>query len=78
VALVRELQLRYAAPLADPLKMDVDHIQNVITNLDGLAKGADSVLGTADKFINTTETASGTIETTARYSSQSESGHHVR
>src|SRR4029453_2889414 len=34
-------------PLADSLKMDADHIQNVITNLDGLAKGADSVLGTA-------------------------------
>jgi hypothetical protein len=35
--------------------MDADHIQNVITNLDGLAKGADSVLGTADKFITTTD-----------------------
>ena len=35
--------------------MDADHIQNVITNLDGLAKGADSVFGTADKFINTTD-----------------------
>ena len=34
-------------PLADSLKMDADHLQNVITNLDGLAKGADSVLGTA-------------------------------
>src|SRR3954453_22481323 len=42
-------------PLADSLKMDADHIQNVITNLDGLAKGADSVLGTADKFISTTD-----------------------
>ncbi len=42
-------------PLADSLKMDADHIQNVITNLDGLAKGADSVLGTADKFITTTD-----------------------
>jgi len=43
------------APLADSLKMDADHIQNVITNLDGLAKGADSVLGTADHFISTTD-----------------------
>jgi ABC-type transporter Mla subunit MlaD len=42
-------------PLADALKMDADHIQNVITNLDGLAKGADSVLGTADKFISSTD-----------------------
>src|SRR3954464_2626760 len=42
-------------PLADSLKMDADHIQNVITNLDGLAKGADSVLGTADHFISTTD-----------------------
>ena len=42
-------------PLADSLKMDADNIQNVITNLDGLEKGAGSVLGTADKFISTTD-----------------------
>jgi hypothetical protein len=36
-------------PLADSVKMDADHLQNVITNLDGLAKGADSVLGTAER-----------------------------
>lgn len=42
-------------PLADSLKLDVDQLQNVITNLDALAKGADSVLGTADKFISTTD-----------------------
>ena len=30
-------------------------MQNVITNVDGVAKGADSVLGTADKFISTTD-----------------------
>ena len=42
-------------PLADSLKMDADNIQNVITNLDGLEKGAGTVLGTADKFISTTD-----------------------
>src|SRR3954469_13706980 len=42
-------------PLADSLEIDPTHIQNVITNLDGLAKGADSVLGTADHFISTTD-----------------------
>src|SRR6266540_3471553 len=30
-------------PLADSLKMDVDHLQNVVTNLDNLPKGADAV-----------------------------------
>src|SRR5881296_3135030 len=33
-------------PLADSLKMDADNIQNVITNIDGLAKGADTFLTT--------------------------------
>ena len=42
-------------PLADSLKMDADNIQNVITNLEGLEKGAGTVLGTADKFISTTD-----------------------
>ena len=42
-------------PLADSLKMDVDHLQNVITNLEGVAKGADSLFGTADTFIKTTD-----------------------
>src|SRR5213079_2736799 len=42
-------------PLADSLKMDVDHLQNVITNLEGVAKGADTFLGTADSFIKTTD-----------------------
>src|SRR6266853_2633027 len=41
--------------LADSLKLDADNIQNVITNLDGLEKGAGTVLGTADKFISTTD-----------------------
>src|SRR5436305_1375111 len=34
-------------PLADSLKMDVDHLQNVITNLEGVANGADTVFGSA-------------------------------
>jgi len=42
-------------PLADSLKMDVDHLQNVITNLEGVARGADSLFGTADTFIKTTD-----------------------
>src|SRR5436309_7983574 len=41
-------------PLADSLKMDVDHLQNVISNLDNLTKGADTVLETADHFMTTT------------------------
>ncbi len=41
--------------LADSVKMDVDHLQNVITNLEGVAKGADSLFGTADTFIKTTD-----------------------
>src|SRR5437660_10491773 len=38
-------------PLADSLKMDADHLQNMITNLEGVAKGADRVFGSADSFI---------------------------
>src|SRR2546427_9849179 len=38
-------------PLADSLKMDADHLQNMITNLEGVAKGADRGLGSADRFI---------------------------
>jgi ABC-type transporter Mla subunit MlaD len=33
----------------------VDHLQNVVTNLDNLAKGANGVLGTADRFLGTTD-----------------------
>src|SRR5436309_5151160 len=32
-------------PLADSLKMDVDNLQNMITNLEGVEKNADSFLG---------------------------------
>jgi ABC-type transporter Mla subunit MlaD len=42
-------------PLADSLKLDLDHLQNVITNLDNLAKSANGVLGTADRFLGTTD-----------------------
>jgi ABC-type transporter Mla subunit MlaD len=43
------------APLLDALKLDVDNLQNVITNLDGVAKGADKVFGTANTFISSTD-----------------------
>jgi ABC-type transporter Mla subunit MlaD len=43
-------------PLVDSLKTDADHLENVITNVDAFAKSGDSVLGTADKFISTTDT----------------------
>src|SRR5213596_1711611 len=42
-------------PLADPLKLDLDHLQNAITNLEGVEKGANSLFGTADTFIKTTD-----------------------
>jgi ABC-type transporter Mla subunit MlaD len=42
-------------PLADSLKLDADNLQNVITNLEGVAKGADSLFGTAGTFIKTTD-----------------------
>jgi ABC-type transporter Mla subunit MlaD len=43
-------------PLADSLKTDAEHLENVITNIDAFMKSGDSVLGTADKFISTTDT----------------------
>ena len=42
-------------PLADSLKLDVDNLQNLITNLEGVGKDADTVLGTADRFISATD-----------------------
>jgi ABC-type transporter Mla subunit MlaD len=42
-------------PLADSLKLDVDNLQNLITNLEGVAKGADTLFGSADSFIKTTD-----------------------
>ena len=35
--------------------MDVDNLQNMITNLEGVGKGADTFLGSADSFIKTTD-----------------------
>lgn len=42
-------------PLADSLKLDVDNLQNVITNLDGVAKGADTFLSSGTIFIKSTD-----------------------
>src|SRR5262249_24955546 len=42
-------------PLADSLKLDVDNLQNLITNFEGVGKDADTVLGTADRFISATD-----------------------
>ena len=37
------------------LKLDLDNLQNAITNLDGVEKGANTLFGTADTFIGTTD-----------------------
>ena len=37
------------------MKLDPDNLQNVITSLDNLSKVADTVLGTADRFIGGTD-----------------------
>jgi ABC-type transporter Mla subunit MlaD len=42
-------------PLADSLKLDLDNLQNAITNLEGVEKGANTLFGTADTFIKTTD-----------------------
>jgi len=42
-------------PLVDSMQLDADNLQNLITNVDKLSKGADTVLGTADHFISTTD-----------------------
>src|SRR5258708_35507311 len=42
-------------PLADSLKLDLDNLQNAITNLEGVEKGANTVFGTADTFIKSTD-----------------------
>src|SRR6476619_1968595 len=38
-------------PLADSLKVDVDNLQNVLKNVEGMAKDADKVFGSADLFV---------------------------
>ncbi len=42
-------------PLADSLKLDLDNLQNAITNLDGVEKGANTLFGSADTFIKSTD-----------------------
>src|SRR5438477_2277266 len=42
-------------PLADSQKINVDNFQNVVKNLDGVSKDADTVLGTADTSISATD-----------------------
>ena len=42
-------------PIADSLKLDLDNLQNAITNLDGVEKGANTLFGTADTFVKTTD-----------------------
>jgi ABC-type transporter Mla subunit MlaD len=42
-------------PLADSLKLDLDNLQNAITNLEGVEKGANTLFGSADTFIKTTD-----------------------
>src|SRR5438309_7828890 len=42
-------------PLANSLKMDADNMQNVITNLEGVEKGANTMFGSADTFIKSTD-----------------------
>ena len=42
-------------PLADSLKLDLDNLQNAITNLEGVEKGANTLFGSADSFIKTTD-----------------------
>jgi ABC-type transporter Mla subunit MlaD len=42
-------------PLADSLKLDLDNLQNAITNLEGVEKGANTLFGSADTFIKSTD-----------------------
>ena len=42
-------------PIADSIKTDVDNLQNVLKNVEGMAKDADKVFGTADIFVKSTD-----------------------
>ena len=42
-------------PLADSLKLDLDNLQNAVTNLEGVEKGANTLFGSADTFIKSTD-----------------------
>src|SRR5438445_11855247 len=43
------------SPLVDTVKTDLDELQKVVTALGGVEKNANTVLGTADKFVGTTD-----------------------
>jgi ABC-type transporter Mla subunit MlaD len=43
------------SPLVDTAKTDLDELQKVVMALDGVEKNANTVLGTADKFVGTTD-----------------------
>jgi len=43
------------SPLVDTVKTDLDELQKVVTSLGGVEKNANTVLGTADKFVATTD-----------------------
>jgi ABC-type transporter Mla subunit MlaD len=42
-------------PLADSLKVDVDNLQNVLKNIEGMARDANKVFGSADLFVKSTD-----------------------
>jgi len=43
------------SPLVDTVKTDLDELQKVVTALGGVEKNANTVLGTADKFVGATD-----------------------
>jgi ABC-type transporter Mla subunit MlaD len=43
------------SPLVDTAKTDLDELQKAVAGLDGVEKNANTVLGTADKFVSTTD-----------------------
>ena len=43
------------SPLVDTAKTDLDELQKVVMALDGVEKNANTVLGTADKFVGATD-----------------------
>ena len=43
------------SPLVDTLNTDLDELHKVVTDLGGVEKNANTVLGTADKFVGTTD-----------------------
>ena len=43
------------SPLVDTVKTDLDELQKAVTDFGGVEKHANTVLGTADKFVGTTD-----------------------